>query len=104
MADDNAGSTGAPPLGTRPTEPLPGKESLKDPRGTSAAATDEPGICPDCGLPFGEHPDTHLHDGSGGHPGWADVDLDAEEEQAEEEHLPGEELDPSELGGDPAAA
>lgn len=90
----------APPLGQRPTEPRPGKDSLADPQGERAAGKDSADRCPDCGLPFGEHPDFHLHDGSAGQPGWAEVDLGDEDMDAEA--LPGQRLD-EELGGDPAA-
>lgn len=90
----------APPLGMRPSEPTPGKQSLQDPRGEQAAPKDG-ATCPDCGLPFGEHPDYHLHDGQGGKPGWAEVDLGDDDLDADP--LPGQRLD-DELGGDPAEA
>jgi hypothetical protein len=77
----------APPLGNRPNEPAPGKESLADPQGRSADGDGGKGpTCPDCGLPFGEHPDYHMH----GDDGPARMDL------------PGRELQESDLGGDPA--
>lgn len=56
--------TAAPPLGYRPNEPTPGKDSLEHPQGRDPA---QQPTCPDCGLPFGEHPEFHLHDaGEGG--------------------------------------
>jgi hypothetical protein len=55
-------AAGAPPLGYRPNEPAPGKDSLEHPEGHEAA---QGPTCPDCGLPFGEHPDFHLHGGRG---------------------------------------
>jgi hypothetical protein len=98
----------APPLGQRPTEPTPGKASLEDPRGAAADESSKAdgngggaGTCPDCGLPFGEHPEYHLHDGSGGKPGWAEVDLGDADMDADD--LPGQRID-GELGGDPAEA
>ena len=97
MTDD------APPLGQRPSEPRPGKESLEHPRGADGDGGNGDGngkgTCPDCGLPFGEHPEYHLHDGSQGNPGWADVDLGDADMEADP--LPGQALD-SEVGGDPA--
>ncbi|MEA3135822.1 MAG: hypothetical protein QOJ26_902 [Thermoplasmata archaeon] len=86
MATDETAS--APPLGQRPNEPVPGKDSLANPQGYSE---DGKGTCPDCGLPFGEHPEFHSH---GGPRGGDSLDGAA---------LPGKELDP-ELGGDPAEA
>lgn len=94
----------APPLGQRPAEPRPGKESLENPRGAEGQGDggegNGKGTCPDCGLPFGEHPDYHLHGGSQGRPGGlvdlGDADMDADP-------LPGQALD-SEVGGDPAEA
>lgn len=97
--------TGAPPLGQRPTEPRPGKASLEDPRGEGLAPTiagDGHGkgeTCPDCGLPFGEHPEYHMHDGGQGNARWAEVDLGDQDMDADD--LPGQRLD-QELGGDPA--
>ena len=102
--------TDAPPLGQRPTEPRPGKESLHDPRGEAKAeagnarganldgAAGGPETCPDCGLPFGEHPDYHLHDGGQGAARWAEADLG---NSRGADDLPGRRLD-QELGGDPA--
>jgi len=68
----------APPLGQRPSEPIPGSPSLEDPRGQKAADGGARDICSDCGLPFGEHPDTHLHSGGEDSRRWADVDLDGD--------------------------
>ena len=110
---------GVPPLGQRPTEPTPGRESLFDPKGEQKAGQQSgadgkaPDTCPDCGLPFGEHPDFHMHDGGGGSPGWAEVDLgdpaaaddgavDLGEADMEADDLPGQEIEQRELGGDPA--
>jgi hypothetical protein len=77
----------APPLGNRPNEPAPGKDSLENPQGHAADGDGGRGpTCPDCGLPFGEHPDYHMH----GDDGPARMDL------------PGRGLEGSELGGDPA--
>ncbi len=73
----------APPLGKRPNEPVPGKDSLANPQGHDG---DGKGACPDCGLPFGEHPEFHSHGDDG----------------ASRMGLPGRELDEPELGGDPA--
>jgi hypothetical protein len=98
----------APPLGQRPSEPKPGKESLADPRGEAsrqdpASSQDDKGrgTCEDCGLPFGEHPEFHMHDGGGGKPGWAEVDLGDAGMDADD--LPGQRLG-GEVGGDPAEA
>lgn len=78
----------APPLGQRPNEPAPGKDSLANPQGRDSDGRDGGAgpTCPDCGLPFGEHPDFHAH----GDDGAARMDL------------PGRELDEDPLGGDPA--
>ena len=99
------GVTGAPPLGQRPTEPTPGKASLEDPRGEAKEAQQadakQPESCPDCGLPFGQHPEFHMHDGGGGNARWAEVDLGDADMDADD--LPGQRLD-QELGGDPAEA
>jgi hypothetical protein len=79
--------TGAPPLGQRPNEPAPGKDSLAHPQGPNAAdgtSSDGKGTCPDCGLPYGEHPEYHAH-------GREDTPA-----------LPGVGLGHRELGGDPA--
>ncbi|HUR26314.1 MAG TPA: hypothetical protein VM327_09915 [Candidatus Thermoplasmatota archaeon] len=77
----------APPLGQRPNEPVPGKDSLENPQGHEARATGDPAgpTCPDCGLAFGEHPEFHTH----GEDGAARMDL------------PGRELENDQLGGDP---
>jgi hypothetical protein len=108
----------APPLGHRPNEPMPGRESLADPQGRAAAAADadgagrgdggrdgdrgagregggdgDSGVCPDCGLPYSDHPD-YAADGQHGHRHGPP--------QESEGSLPGERLDPSNLGGDPA--
>lgn len=78
----------APPLGQRPNEPTPGKDSLANPMGRADGDGDGgKGTCPDCGLPFGEHPEYHAH-------GVDDARM----------ALPGQRLDESELGGDPAEA
>jgi hypothetical protein len=78
----------APPLGQRPNEPAPGKESLQNPQGHDGDrhGGSGKGTCPDCGLPFGEHPEYHAH-------GEGDAGRMA---------LPGRELEPTGLGGDPA--
>jgi hypothetical protein len=138
-----AGASGAPPLGNRPAEPRPGKASLADPQGriaaavgptaTAAAATPakdgegrdrgdggkngdgKGGFCPDCGLPFGEHPDFagrhdpargHGHGAHGGHGHGGDSSrpLEPHGSDARDHPLPGQELDPRSLGGDPAEA
>lgn len=75
----------APPLGQRPNEPAPGKESLADPQGRDTDGDKGP-TCPDCGLPFGEHPDYHMHGADG----------------AIGKDLPGRGLEAAALGGDPA--
>jgi hypothetical protein len=80
------GAGEAPPLGHRPNEPEPGKDSLRHPQGHADGDGGGKGVCPDCGLPFGEHPDYHMHGADGAAP------MD----------LPGSGLDPAELGGDPA--
>lgn len=108
-------SADAPPLGNRPTEPLPGKQSLVDPQGKALAAAesndggdggkDDGGVCPDCGLPYRDHPDFSAgHGGGHGHHHPAPFDSrDAPgSPSADERRLPGEELDPTGLGGDPA--
>lgn len=103
---------GAPPLGQRPTEPKPGKESLADPRGVAKESHDDaqqadgggksqPESCPDCGLPFGQHPEFHMHGGGGGNVRWTRVDLGDADRDADA--LPGRRLD-QEIGGDPAEA
>jgi hypothetical protein len=102
-------SADAPPLGQRPSEPVPGKDSLENPRGAEAdtptrssdggADGGGKGTCPDCGLPFGEHPEYHLHDGSAGKPGWAEVDLG--DDDLEADPLPGQALG-GDVAGDPA--
>lgn len=90
-----ASASAAPPLGQRPNEPVPGKDSLAHPQGRqedggpAGGSGDGRGTCPDCGLPFGEHPEFHAH-GANRPAG----DLDA----------PGRLLDEAELGGDPAEA
>ena len=113
-------SESPPPLGVGPSEPRPGKESLRDPQGREAAAADGDGVCPDCGLPYRDHPDF----AAGGHPvpshgrlhattsgsGFAaqrrDDRFDPRDAPGSpgerEQRLPGEELDPDMLGGDPA--
>lgn len=78
----------APPLGQRPNEPVPGKDSLANPQGRQEEGGDR-GTCPDCGLPFGEHPEYHAR--AGGH-------------AAGDPESPGRRLDEPELGGDPAEA
>jgi hypothetical protein len=97
----STGPGAAPPLGQRPSEPRPGKESLEDPRGEAKSGDGKAETCPDCGLPFGEHPEYHMHDGGGGSARWAEVDLGDEDMDADD--LPGQRLD-SEVGGDPAEA
>lgn len=81
--------SGAPPLGQRPSEPMPGKQSLADPFGRAQGDGDggDKGTCPDCGLPFGEHPEF-------GH-----ARRDSDDSGMD---LPGKRLEPTELGGDPA--
>ncbi|MHB1260814.1 MAG: hypothetical protein ACYC2H_03775 [Thermoplasmatota archaeon] len=81
----------APPLGQRPNEPTPGKDSLANPQGR---AEDGRGTCPDCGLPFGEHPEYHAH----GSDGEAGNSFDTPGD------VPGGRLDEREQGGDPAEA
>lgn len=96
----SADAGAAPPLGMRPSEPRPGKDSLQDPQGRAREGADGKGeTCPDCGLPFGEHPEYHMHDGGGGSAKWAEVDLGDADMDADP--LPGKALG-SELGGDPA--
>lgn len=108
-----AAAAGAPPLGTRPAEPLPGKASLADPQGRQAAGADgdgDGGVCPDCGLPYKDHPDfaggrdpAHGHGHGQGHHAFDPRDVPGSP-AADERHLPGEELDQRNLGGDPAEA
>jgi hypothetical protein len=122
-----APASAAPPLGLRPSEPRPGKQSLADPQGKAAAAVesgdggkdgkDEGGVCPDCGLPYRDHPDFSAGHGEPGHghrhlhgPDRQDdgrhAPFDARDAPGspavDERRLPGEELDPNGLGGDPA--
>lgn len=87
----NADAGAAPPLGQRPNEPAPGKDSLANPQGRQEDGG-ERGTCPDCGLPFGEHPEYHA--GSPGSPG--------QDGRTPEGELPGQRLDEPDLGGDPA--
>ena len=84
MSEATPAAPPAPPLGQRPNEPAPGKDSLANPQGRDGDGAGP--TCPDCGLPFGEHPDFHAH----GPDGAARMDL------------PGRELDEDQLGGDPA--
>jgi hypothetical protein len=103
----------APPLGQRPAEPLPGKASLADPQGKKAAeavgaATGDGGgpgggTCPDCGLPYRDHPDFSAAHGHRRHADFDPADAPGSP-SAHEEDLPGEELDQRSLGGDPAGA
>jgi hypothetical protein len=133
-----APAASAPPLGLRPSEPMPGKQSLADPQGKAAAAVesrsgdggkddggsggnggdgkDDGGVCPDCGLPYRDHPDfaaghreghghRHPH-GPDSQQGGGPAPFNARDAPgspaADERRLPGEELDPTGLGGDPA--
>lgn len=82
----NTDTAAAPPLGQRPNEPAPGKDSLHDPFGRKME-DDGKGSCPDCGLPFSDHPTDFS-----GHATPVHASM----------NLPGAELQPRELGGDPA--
>ena len=82
------GTAAAPPLGQRPNEPAPGKDSLANPQGREDGGAGSGPTCPDCGLAFGEHPEYHAHGPDG----------------AARMELPGRELDADQLGGDPAEA